>query len=126
MQRQVVVIQKAPRTVDVPLRQYSDTTVDVPGWKEAKPQSYVEEIIKLVDLGEPTSFLDLVYLRCTQRECKSNESIVEERKKDSNHESLSEQLKSYLGGRHRTRKPSFGLMPGKVTRRNACIANCGV
>ena len=28
-----------------------------------------------VDLGEPTSCL---YLGCTQRECKSNESIIEE------------------------------------------------
>ena len=30
MQRQVLVIQKAQRTVDVPLLQYIDTTVDVP------------------------------------------------------------------------------------------------
>ena len=30
MQRYVLVIQKAQRTVDVPLLQYSDTTVDVP------------------------------------------------------------------------------------------------
>ena len=30
MQRQVLVIQKAPRTVDVPVLQYIDTTVDVP------------------------------------------------------------------------------------------------
>ena len=30
MQRRVLVIQKAPRTVGVPLLQYIDTTVDVP------------------------------------------------------------------------------------------------
>ena len=30
IQRQVLVIQKAQRTVDVPLPQYIDTTVDVP------------------------------------------------------------------------------------------------
>ena len=30
MQRQVLVIRRAPRTADVPLFQYSDTTVDVP------------------------------------------------------------------------------------------------
>ena len=30
MQRQVLVIQKEPRTVDVPVLQYIDTTVDVP------------------------------------------------------------------------------------------------
>ena len=38
--------------------------------------------MKMVDLEEPTSFLDHVYLGCTQRECKSNESIIEENKKD--------------------------------------------
>ena len=34
----------------------------------------------LVDVGEPTSFLDHVYLGCTQRECKSNESIIDEKR----------------------------------------------
>ena len=33
---------------------------------------------KNVDLDEPTSFLDHVYLECTQRECKPNEIIIEE------------------------------------------------
>ena len=37
--------------------------------------------MKLVDLGEPTPFLDHVYFACTQRECKSNENTVEENKK---------------------------------------------
>ena len=39
-----------------------------------------KKLMKLVDLGEPASFLDLVYLGCTQRECKPNESIVEEKR----------------------------------------------
>ena len=34
--------------------------------------------MKLVDLGEQTSFLDHVYLGCTQRECKSREGKIEE------------------------------------------------
>ena len=34
-----------------------------------------------VDLGEPTSFLDHVYLGCTQRECKPNETIIDEYRK---------------------------------------------
>ena len=34
MQRQVLVIQKAPRTADVPLLQNCDTTVDVAGAKD--------------------------------------------------------------------------------------------
>ena len=35
-----------------------------------------KKLMKLVDLGEPTSFLHHVCLGCTQRECKSNESII--------------------------------------------------
>ena len=35
-------------------------------------------LVKNVDLDEPTSFLDHVYLGCTQRECKPSEIIVEE------------------------------------------------
>ena len=37
-----------------------------------------KKLTKLVDLGEPTSFLDHVYLGCTQRECKANESISDQ------------------------------------------------
>ena len=33
---------------------------------------------KKVDLGEPTSFLDHVYLRCTQRQCEIRKDIVTE------------------------------------------------
>ena len=45
MQRQVLVIQKAPRTADVQQLQYSDTTVDVPVAKNAKktPQKQHED-----------------------------------------------------------------------------------
>ena len=45
MQRQVLVIQKAQRTADVPLLQYSDTTVDVPVAKDAEktPQKQHED-----------------------------------------------------------------------------------
>ena len=37
-----------------------------------------KKLMKLVDLGEPTSCRDQVYLGCTQRECESNENIIEE------------------------------------------------
>ena len=40
-----------------------------------------KQMMKNVDLGEPTSFLDHVYLGCTQRECKPNETTVEQYKK---------------------------------------------
>ena len=33
-------------------------------------------LVKSVDLGEPTSFLDHVYLGCTQRECQTSEDVV--------------------------------------------------
>ena len=33
--------------------------------------------LKNVDLDEPTSFLDYVYLGCTQHECKPNETLIE-------------------------------------------------
>ena len=35
-----------------------------------------KKLMKNVDLGEPTSFLDHVYLGCTQRECEQNDKIV--------------------------------------------------
>ena len=46
------------------------------GWKENVEPMW-KQLMKNVDLGEPTSFLDNVYLGCTQRECKTNEDIVE-------------------------------------------------
>ena len=33
-------------------------------------------LIKEVDLGEPTSFLDHVYLGCTQRQCEISKEIM--------------------------------------------------
>ena len=35
-----------------------------------------KNLMKLVDLGEPTSFLDHVYSRPNERECKSNECVI--------------------------------------------------
>ena len=34
-------------------------------------------LMKDVDLGEPTSFFDHVYLGCTHRECKTSKDIVD-------------------------------------------------
>ena len=41
-----------------------------------------KRVMKHVDLDEPTSFLDHVYLGCTRRECKPNEIIIDEYKKN--------------------------------------------
>ena len=40
-----------------------------------------KKLMKNVDLDEPTSFRDRVYLGCTQRECKPNETIIQQFKK---------------------------------------------
>ena len=37
-----------------------------------------EKLMKNVDIEEPTSFLDHVYLGCTQRECKPIDTIGEQ------------------------------------------------
>ena len=47
---------------------------------------------KEVDLGEPTSFLDHVYLGCTQRQCEVSKDIVEP---CLNHEFPRSELKNY-------------------------------
>ena len=38
-------------------------------------------LVKDVDMGEPTSFLDHVHLGCTQRECQRSKDIVDNYKK---------------------------------------------
>ena len=40
-------------------------------------------LMKDVDLGEPTSFLDHVFLGCTQRECHTSKDIVDQLQKVS-------------------------------------------
>ena len=45
------------------------------GWKETN--SMWKVLNKEVDLGEPTSFLDHVYLGCTQRQCHISKDIVD-------------------------------------------------
>ena len=40
-----------------------------------------KKLMKHVDLDEPTSFRDHVHLGCTQRECKPNETIIDEYRK---------------------------------------------
>ena len=50
--------------------------IDMPG-REQNLNPMWKKLLKLVDLGERTSFLDSVYLGCTQRVCISNESIID-------------------------------------------------
>ena len=50
--------------------------IKMAGTKENMAPTW-KKLVKLVDLGEPTSCLDHVYLGCTQRECEANESIMD-------------------------------------------------
>ena len=64
-----------------------------------------KNLMKHVDLDEQTSFLDHVYLGCTQRECKVNENVIDQiQRKCSNHELLQLLLKHYQDWRHLTQK----------------------
>ena len=72
------------------------------GWKEAENGSQVEEWMRNVDLDEPTSFPDHVYLGGTQREKRLLNSL----RTCSNHEFRLELLKNYQGRKNFTRKRS--------------------
>ena len=71
--------------------------------------------IKLVDLGEPISLHDHVYLGCTQRECNPNEDSVSQHRD----EFLLPQLKDYQCGRNLTQKLSCGPATWKAMRKSA-------
>ena len=65
----------------------------------------MEEIDENVDVDEHTSFLDHVYLECTQRERKPNESIIEQyTKMFESHKFQLEQHKIYRSGKNLTHK----------------------
>ena len=47
-------------------------------WQMQKSSPCLQNILnKEVELGEPTSFLDHVYLGCTQRQCEISKDIVD-------------------------------------------------
>ena len=74
-----------------------------------------KKLMELVDLGEPTSFPDLVYLGCTSRECKPNKAVIEENRKCSNHEFLLEQLKYCQGDDQHFKEEELDLF-GEVSQ----------
>ena len=72
---------------------------------------------KEVDLGEPTSFFDHVYLGCTQRQCEMSKDIVD------NYRTMFESRISAGGGRETTISSKIfvflhGLMIWRVIPRN--------
>ena len=46
-------------------------------WKKQNIDPMWKQLMKDVDLGEPTSFLDHVYFGCTQRACQTSKDIVD-------------------------------------------------
>ena len=80
------------------IRQKISLSVYVDDVKLAGKKKHIDPmwnvLMKRVDLGEPTSFLDNVYLGCTQRESKTSEVIVEHYRICLNRGSLVEQLRN--------------------------------
>ena len=78
-------------------------------------------LMKDVELGEPTSFLDHVCLGCTQRECKISNEIVANTEIWSNPEFLLEPRKNYLSelqGKLMQKQYLLSPMTWKVKQRN--------
>ena len=70
--RQMLGIQEAPRTADVPLLQYSDTTVDVPVAKDAEkaPQRQYEDCMTKCNEIQKDKKLQSAYLRTENKKQK--------------------------------------------------------
>ena len=72
--------------------------------------------MKGVDLGEPTSLFDHVYLGCTQRECQVSKDIVDNYRKMFESRFSAGAVKNYLFPGNRMRIFSHGLTTWKVVQ----------
>ena len=75
--------------------------------------------MKLVDLREPTSFLHHVYLRCTPRGFKPNETIVDENRKMFESRISVGATENYQGEKNLTQRRSRGPSTWKDMLKNA-------
>ena len=75
-------------------------------------------LLKEVDLGEPTSFLDRVYLGCTQRNAKRAKILSTITETCLNPRSQQEQKKSYHVQGNLTQTSPHGPVMWKVMQRN--------
>ena len=64
-----------------------------------------KKLMKNVDIDETTQFLDHVYLGCTQRESKPNETIIETHTKMFDSHTSAGATENYQGGKNPTPKP---------------------
>ena len=72
-----------------------------------------KKLMKNVDLDEPVSYLDHVFLGCTERECKTNETIIERYTK------MFGATEKYRDGKSLTQKPCPGPTLWKDMLENA-------
>ena len=79
----------------------------------------MEKPLKDVDLGEPTSFRDHVYLGCTQRECKPSKDIVDNYRNMFEFRMSAGGIEIYFIQRNLRQTFPHGPMTWKVMRRNA-------
>ena len=78
-------------------------------------------LMKDVDLGEPTSFLDHFYLGCTQRECQTSKDVVDSYRSMFESRISAVGVDSYQVQGNLTRTFSHGLMTWKG---HACMERC--
>ena len=67
-----------------------------------------KKMMKNVDIDEPASFLDHVYLGCIERSCKPNGTIIEQYTKMFESRISAEAIKNYQDDRNRTHKLQHG------------------
>ena len=85
--------------------------------KAGKKQNWApmwKKLMKNIDLDEPTSFLDRVYLGCTQRECRADEMVIEKNKEMFESRISAGATEKLPGWENLTRKRT--KMCGKVLR----------
>ena len=77
-------------------------------------------LLKEIDLGEPTSFLDHVYFVCTQRECETSKDVVDNDKHMFESRISAGATEKLLRSKRLDANISLhGLMTWKVMQRNA-------
>ena len=74
--------------------------------------------MKDVEIDEPVSFFDNVYLECTQRDCKSNETIIEKYTKMFESRISAGATEKLLEWKKLHAKQLHGLMTWKDTLKN--------
>ena len=80
-----------------------------------------KHLMKNVDIDEPTSFLDHVYLGCTQGECKPTETVIEQFQTCSNHVFLLEQQRNYRDCKNLKHKQWRGWSPDMEGHAQKCV-----